>query len=77
MSNTVKIDFVGGPAHGEKIDRPNVSTVNVPVIGTGGFGQFQYTLRRCKNRYGRIVEVLAPAGRNLDPNWLKQNDLTN
>ncbi len=77
MSSTVKIDFVGGPAHGDRIDRPNVSTVNVPVIDAGGFGEFQYTLRQCKNRNGGIIEVLAPAGQNLNPNWLKQNDLTN
>lgn len=73
----VMIDIVGGPAHGQAIDRPKTSTVQVPVLGPGGFGAFVYTLRRCRDSSGRIVEVLAPAGQLIDPAYLAANKLTN
>jgi hypothetical protein len=68
------IDIVGGPADGKRISRPPCPTLNVPT-GTGG--EFVYTLRRCRNASGNLVEVLAPAGRLINPEWLAANKLTN
>lgn len=74
MTNKVKIEFVGGPAHGATIDRPRKATVNVP---TSSLGQFAYTLRRCRDADDNIVEVLAPAGREIDRKWLVARGLKN
>lgn len=73
----IMIDIVGGPAHGNAIDRPKTSTVHVPVSGPEGFSVFAYTLRRCRNSSGKIVEVLAPAGQLIDPAYLAANKLSN
>jgi hypothetical protein len=70
----MKVEIVGGPADGRNIDRPSRPTVQVATI-TGG--RFIYTLRRCRNAAGDVVEVLAPAGRPIDPKWLATNNLTN
>lgn len=73
----MKIDIVGGPANGEQAERPTTSTVIVPVIGAGGFGTFSYTLRKCRDANGDLVEVLAPAGQNIDPRYLASHKLKN
>lgn len=72
-----KIVIVGGPADGQKIERPTASTVKIPVLGKGGFGSFDYTLRSCRDTRGAIIEVLAPAGRPIDPAYLVAHKLTN
>ncbi|WFT94331.1 hypothetical protein QA633_39685 [Bradyrhizobium barranii] len=69
-----RVEFVGGPAHGATIDRPRKATVNVP---TPSLGQFTYTLRRCRGAGGDLVEVLAPAGRDIDRAWLAARGLRN
>ena len=66
MTHT-RVEFVGGPAHGATIERPRTATVKVP---TPSLGTFTYTLRRCRDANGNIVEVLAPAGREIDRAWL-------
>jgi len=73
---TEMIAFVGGPADGQKTERPkpNIGTINIP---TNGGGQFQYTLRRCRDEFGKPVEVLAPAGQEIDPSYLKKHKLRN
>lgn len=71
------IEFVGGPAAGHKIARPTSSTVIVPVPGKGGFGEFRYTLRRCRDAAGNVIEVLAPAGLPIDHAWLAARKLFN
>jgi hypothetical protein len=70
------IDFVGGPANGQRIERPkpDVATINIP---TSSGGQFQYTLRRCRDELGKMVLVLAPAGREIDSAYLKKHKLRN
>jgi hypothetical protein len=75
----MKIEIVGGPADGQQIERPRAATVIVPVEipGKAGFGGFKYTLRRCRNADGSIIEVLAPAGRTIDPSWLAVRKLKN
>lgn len=79
MTTTAMVDVVGGPANGSTIERPSANTLNVPVLipGHDGLGMFQYTLRRCQDARGHIVEVLAPAGRPIDPAWLAARKLTN
>jgi hypothetical protein len=69
-----RIAFVGGPCNGKEIERPKASTVNIP---TAGGGQFQYTLRRCRDASGNVVELLAPAGRQIDSDYLKARKLRN
>lgn len=70
--------FVGGPLHGLTMERPTASSISVPVFGLGsGAAVAVYTMRRCRNAGGGIVEVLAEAGRDIDPKWLKANGLTN
>jgi hypothetical protein len=77
----MSVKFVGGPADGQAMEgdfhkRPS-STVEVPIAHVGGFHSFKYTLRKCKDRAGNTVLVLAPAGRAIDPSYLKANGLTN
>jgi hypothetical protein len=76
-----EILFVGGPANGNSIEGPlAVPTVNVPVSihGTAGsFRTFQYTLRRVRDEEGRVFEILAPAGRPVDPLFLAAHKLKN
>ncbi|MGR4927238.1 hypothetical protein ACIPUD_10550 [Bradyrhizobium sp. CAR08] len=60
-----RIELVGGPADGETIERPKASTVNVPTLGGGSMA---YTMRRCRDAGGKVVEVLAPAGREMIAN---------
>ncbi|MCK1577748.1 hypothetical protein [Bradyrhizobium sp. 174] len=69
-----RVEFVGGPADGETIERPKASTVNVP---TRGGGSMAYTMRRCRDAGGKVVEVLAPAGREIDRKWLVARALKN
>lgn len=73
MTHT-RIEFVGGPAHGASMDRPKKPTVNVP---TPSLGQFVYTLRCCRDAGGKVVEVLAPAGQEIDRKWLAARGLKN
>ncbi|MFH0303452.1 hypothetical protein AAFX91_41380 [Bradyrhizobium sp. 31Argb] len=68
------IEFVGGPAHGAKTERPRAATVNVP---TPSLGTFAYTMRRCCDADGNVVEVLAPAGREIDRAFLARRGLRN
>lgn len=75
--NTVKIDIVGGPSHGQQTERPRASTVLVPVPPFTPETAFRYTLRRCRDASGGLVEVLAPAGRPIDAAWLASRKLTN
>jgi hypothetical protein len=81
MVPSMNVRFVGGPADGHVIEDYNtehgVATVDVPVPGNAGFGVFKYTLRKCKDKAGNTVLVLAPAGRQIDPAYLKANGLTN
>jgi hypothetical protein len=77
IGGDMKIDIVGGPAHGRQTERPRASTVLVPVAGCGRDEAFRYTIRRCRDAAGDVVEVLAPAGREIDPVWLKARKLTN
>jgi len=74
-----RIEFVGGPADGKTIERPKASRVAVPVVipGQPGVGQCFYTLRRCRDDDGNIVEALAPAGRDVDRKWLAARGLKN
>lgn len=69
-----RVEFVGGPAHGATTDRPLKATVNVP---TPSLGQFAYTLRRCRDVDGNVVQVLAPAGCEIDRKWLRARGLKN
>ncbi|GLR87693.1 hypothetical protein GCM10007857_44040 [Bradyrhizobium iriomotense] len=69
-----RVEFVGGPAHGATIDRPRAATVKVP---TPSLGTFAYTLRRCRGADGTLVEVPAPAGREIDRAWLAARGLKN
>lgn len=74
------VRFVGGPADGQEVYGEyghTVATVNVPVPGKGGFGVFQYTLRKCRDEAGNIVLVMAPAGQQIDPAYLMAHKLTN
>jgi hypothetical protein len=72
------IEFVGGPVHGRKIERPTTGNIRVPVRDeTGQFGVCHYTLRRTWDAHGNVVEVLAPAGRQIDPAWLAAHKLRN
>jgi hypothetical protein len=70
------VAFVGGPADGQMMERPkpNIGTIYIP---TSSGGRFPYTLRRCRNEFGDTVEVLAPAGRDIDPTYLKKHKLRN
>ncbi len=54
--------------------RPRVATVNVP---TPSLGRFAYTIRRCRDDDGNPVEILAPAGREVDPAFLAKRGLRN
>jgi len=66
------IHIVGGPMDGKAITGPCAATLCVP--GAGGFGMAVYTLRKCRDRAGGIVHVLAPAGRDIDPVlWRKRH----
>ena len=71
------IDIVGGPADGKKIERPRGLGLIVPIENSGRFAPFSYTLRRVKDARGNVLEVLAPAGRDVDRKWLAANNLTN
>jgi len=73
MTKTL-VEFIGGPAHGARMTRPRVATVNVP---TPSFGRFAYTIRRCRDEDGNLVEILAPAGREVDPAFLAKRGLRN
>lgn len=55
---TKQIDIVGGPLHGKRTDIPRKPSVvvGVKVPGEPGFCQFSYTLRRCRNAAGEVVE---------------------
>lgn len=77
-NESVTIEMVGGPAHGKKIPRPFAPTVIVPIMNSKrAIIEFKYTLRRCRTREGLLVEVLAPAGQNVDERWLKARGWTN
>lgn len=74
------VRFVGGPADGQAIEGDydhSVATVNVPVPGKGGFGTFQYTLRKCRDASGNPVMIMAPAGRQVDPAYLAKHKIKN
>ncbi|WP_143035567.1 hypothetical protein [Bradyrhizobium sp. Rc2d] len=73
MAKTL-VEFIGGPAHGARMTRPRVATVNVP---TPSLGRFAYTIRRCRDNDGNLVEILAPAGREVDPAFLAKRGLRN
>lgn len=70
-----RVHFVGGPAHGQfTLERPKPSTMIIPAQD---LSQFRYTLRRCRDSAGEIIEVLAPAGQEIDRKWLAANGLRN
>ncbi len=78
MADGTYVTIVGGPAHGNSIERPTASSVNIPCFGGApGFDVLVYTMRRCRTESGLIVEVLAPAGRPVDQKWLAANRLRN
>lgn len=79
IDSRVLIKVVGGPAHGKKLERPHsdITTISVPVFSKTGVELFQYTVRRCRNASGDTVELLSPAGQQIDPSHLKLNGLTN
>lgn len=72
-----RVHFVGGVSHGSfTMERPTCPTMIVPdPCGSGG--QYIYTLRRCRDSAGELVEVLAPAGQEIDGKWLLNNGLRN
>ena len=73
----MKIEISGGPFDGRWISPPKVSNVALPIPVQGGWSRKQYTLRRCRDRAGNVVEVLAQAGRDIDPEWLGERGLSN
>lgn len=77
-----EIYFIGGPANGNSIEGPltGAGTVCVPTTTSGRagtFGTFTYTLRRVRDEAGNVIEVLAPAGRPVDPMFLAAHKLKN
>lgn len=51
------IDIVGGPLHGQKIAKPNISPVAIPVEN----GWHIYELTAAPDAAGNVGEVLSPA----------------
>lgn len=82
----MSVAVVGGPLSGLKVDRPNAPKLSIPIREVGwrgptfegdqGWGSFTYSLRRTRTADGGMIELLAPLGEPIAPEYLALHNLT-
>jgi hypothetical protein len=65
------IPVVGGPAAGFFMKRPKRAEVTFPMPS----GPVRYSVRRLRNRYGELHEVLAVVCEPIDAAYIEQHGL--
>jgi hypothetical protein len=81
-----KVAVVGGPISGMKVDRPQAKFLIVPIpeqlhwpmADDGGISNWscKYSVRRARTPDGELVELLAPDGEPVAPEYLALHKLT-